>query len=117
MTPRPGCRKIVLATNICETSVTIADCVCGFKSECKAKDRSCSRVQPGICCKLYWLRAANTVMKKQSTPELQRVLMEEVCLSILAGRRSENCMNFLLQAPQPPSIESVDNALRVLKEV
>ena len=29
MTPTPGRRKIVLATNICETSVTIADCVCG----------------------------------------------------------------------------------------
>ena len=26
-------------------------------------------------------------------------------------------MNFLLQAPQPPSVESVDNALRVLEEV
>lgn len=27
-TPKRGCRKIVLATNICETSVTIADCIC-----------------------------------------------------------------------------------------
>lgn len=27
--PRRGCQKIILATNIAETSVTIADCVCG----------------------------------------------------------------------------------------
>jgi len=56
-------------------------------------------------------------MKKQSTPELQRVPLEEVCLSILAGRLSDNCMDFLLQAPQPPSEESVSNALQVLEEV
>jgi len=142
MTPMPGCRKIVLATNICETSVTIADCVCvidtglerqivqnkrsststlvkNWCSRASAKQRAgrAGRVQPGICCKLYSSRTANTVMKKQATPELQRVPLEEVCLSILAGRLSDNCMNFLLQAPQPPSVESVDNALRVLEEV
>lgn len=26
---RAGCQKIILSTNICETSVTIPDCVCG----------------------------------------------------------------------------------------
>ncbi len=81
-------------------------------------------------------------MKKQSTPELQRVPLEEgrisrlfiysryqslidssfkssslVCLSILAGKLSDNCMDFLLQAPQPPSEESVSSALKVLEEV
>ena len=29
MKPRQGCQKIILGTNILETSVTIADCVCG----------------------------------------------------------------------------------------
>lgn len=50
-------------------------------------------------------------------PELQRVPLEEVCLSILAGGLSSNCMEFLSQAPQPPSEESIRKALILLKEV
>lgn len=56
-------------------------------------------------------------MKQQSMPELQRVPLEEVCLSILAGGLAANCTNFLLQAPQPPEEVSVQAALRVLEEV
>lgn len=56
-------------------------------------------------------------MKQQSMPELQRVPLEEVCLSILAGRLAANCTNFLLQAPQPPEEVSVQAALTVLEEV
>jgi len=122
--------------------VTIADCVCvidtglcrevvqnkrsststlitDWCSRASAKQRAgrAGRVQPGICCKMYSSNTANVVMKKQATPELQRVPLEEVCLSILAGRLSDNCMGFLLQAPQPPSQESVKNALQVLEEV
>ena len=75
------------------------------------------RVRPGICCKLFSSRTANRVMKDQSIPELQRVPLDEVCLSILAGRLSSNCLDFLSQAPQPPSEESVNKALLLLKEV
>ncbi|GFH56966.1 hypothetical protein CTEN210_13442 [Chaetoceros tenuissimus] len=139
-TPKRGCRKIVLATNICETSVTIADCICVIdtglerqvvqsKSTSTLKTMWCSRasakqragragrVQAGICCKLYSSKTANYTMKKQSAPELMRVPLEEVCLSILAGNLSDNCMDFLLQAPQPPTNEAVQSALKVLEEV
>ncbi len=74
------------------------------------------RVQSGICCKLYSSNTASK-MKKQSVPELQRIPLEEVCLTILAANLATNCMDFLMQAPQPPSNDAVTRALKVLEEV
>jgi len=55
--------------------------------------------------------------KKTSEPELKRVPLEEVCLSILASGLGKDCEDFLRQAPQPPSDDSVQAALNVLEEV
>jgi len=56
-------------------------------------------------------------MKATSEPELKRVPLEEVCLSILASGLGKDCEDFLSQAPQPPSDDSVQAALNVLEEV
>ena len=56
-------------------------------------------------------------MKAASEPELKRVPLEEVCLSILASGLGKDCEDFLRQAPQPPSDDSVQAALTVLEEV
>ena len=56
-------------------------------------------------------------MKKSSEPELKRVPLEEVCLSILASGLGKDCEDFLMQAPQPPSNDSVQEALNVLEDV
>ena len=56
-------------------------------------------------------------MKKQSIPELQRMPLEEVCLMILAGNLATDCMSFLMQAPQPPTSDAVNVALKVLEDV
>jgi ATP-dependent RNA helicase DHX29 len=139
---KAGCRKIILSTNIAETSVTIPSVVCvidagrvrevrqnkrtststlvtDWCSKASAKQRAgrAGRVQPGICLKLYSSLTANVVMKDASEPELRRVPLEEICLSILASGFSSSCREFLLQAPQPPSEESIQAALTVLLEV
>ena len=56
-------------------------------------------------------------MKEASQPEIRRVPLEDVCLSILAGSFADNCMSFLSQTPQPPAEEAVKSALRILHEV
>jgi len=139
--PKNGCQKIIIATNIAETSITIDDCVCVIdsgicrevmqdknsstsklvttwcsKASSKQRAGRAGRVQPGICCRLYSSKTASK-MKKQSTPELQRIPLEEVCLKILAANLATNCMDFLMNAPQPPSNENVTRALKVLEEV
>jgi ATP-dependent RNA helicase DHX29 len=139
---RSGCRKVLLATNIAETSVTIPDVVCVIdcglvreirydkryattklvldwcsKASIKQRSGRAGRVQEGICCRLYSSRTANHVMKDHSTPELQRMALEDVCISILAGKLSRNCSDFLMQAPQPPPADAISLAIRILHEV
>ncbi|KAL7495788.1 hypothetical protein ACHAWT_004152 [Skeletonema menzelii] len=134
--------KIILGTNICETSITLPDVVCVIdcgrvrqvtrnkrtggsmliqqwcaKSSCKQRAGRAGRVQPGMCLKLYSSNTAEYIMKAESEPELRRVPLEEVCMSILASGFSQNCMQFLSQAPQPPSIDSVRAAVEVLHQV
>jgi HrpA-like RNA helicase len=88
-------------------------------SRASAKQRAgrAGRVQPGICLKLYSSHTALVTMKEASQPEIRRVPLEDVCLSILAGSFAPNCMEFLNQTPQPPAEEAVRSALRILQNV
>ncbi|CAB9507370.1 DExH-box ATP-dependent RNA helicase DExH7, chloroplastic [Seminavis robusta] len=140
--PRKGCRKLILATNIAETSVTIPDVVCvidagrvrevrvdkrtstsrlvtDWCSQASAKQRAgrAGRVQPGICLKLYSSWTDTATMKENAQPEIRRVPLEDVCLSILAGSFASSCMEFLQETPQPPAEEAVRSALRILCDV
>lgn len=133
---------LVLSTNIAETSVTIPDVVCVIDtgrvkeirqskrfltsqlatvwcSKASAKQRSgrAGRVQSGICLKLYSSCTAERIMQTASLPELQRVPLEEICLSILACGFAISCSEFLAQAPQPPTTQSIEAALSVLNDI
>jgi HrpA-like RNA helicase len=163
-----GCRKIIISTNIAETSVTIPEVthvidsgrvreiqrdkrhltrklVATWCSRASAKQRagragkfhkaplcdvrspfthsfSCltcftGRVQPGVCLKLFSSRTENNVMKADTDPELKRIPLEEVCLTILAAGYTERCIDFLSQTPQPPVEDAVRSALQVLKDL
>lgn len=104
--PPPGCRKIVLSTNIAETAVTIDDIVYVIdsgrmkeksydpyndvstlqsswisKASAKQREGRAGRCQPGVCYHLYSkFRAA--ALPDFQIPELKRMPIEELCLQV-----------------------------------
>uniref|UniRef100_A0A2P2LSR0 RNA helicase n=1 Tax=Rhizophora mucronata TaxID=61149 RepID=A0A2P2LSR0_RHIMU len=138
--PEDGVRKIVLATNMAETSITINDVV--FVVDCgKAKETSydalnntpcllpswvskaaarqrrgrAGRVQPGECYRLY-PRCVYDAFANYQSPELLRTPLQSLCLQIKSlqlGSISE----FLSRALQPPEPLSVQNAVEYLKVI
>lgn len=103
----PGCRKIVLSTNIAETAITIDDGVyvidsgrlkeksydpysnvstlqSSWVSKASAQQREgrAGRCQPGICYHLFSKFQAASMLEFQ-LPEIRRMPMEELCLQVL----------------------------------
>ncbi|XP_017146133.1 putative ATP-dependent RNA helicase DHX57 [Drosophila miranda] len=139
-----GKRKIVLSTNIAETSVTIDDCVfvvdCGLmKEKCfdsnrnmesldlvwvsraNAKQRKgrAGRVMPGVCIHLYTSYRFHQHILGQPVPEIQRVPLEQIVLRIktLETFASRNTLSVLLETLEAPSEDSVLGALTRLRDV
>ncbi|XP_057415627.1 DExH-box ATP-dependent RNA helicase DExH3 [Lotus japonicus] len=138
--PEGGVRKIVLATNMAETSITINDVV--FVVDCgKAKETSydainntpcllpswiskaasrqrrgrAGRVQPGECYHLY-PKCVYDAFADYQLPELLRTPLQSLCLQIKTlqlGSISE----FLSRALQQPEPLSVQNAIEYLKTI
>ncbi|KAL0362125.1 UNVERIFIED_CONTAM: DExH-box ATP-dependent RNA helicase DExH6 [Sesamum calycinum] len=139
--PPPGCRKIVLSTNIAETSVTIDDVVyvidsgrmkeksydpynnvstlhSSWVSKASAKQREgrAGRCQPGICYHLYSkLRAAS--LPDFQVPEIKRMPIEELCLQVKLIDPSCNIGEFLQKTLDPPVYETIRNAIIVLQDI
>uniref|UniRef100_A0A2K6FDA9 RNA helicase n=1 Tax=Propithecus coquereli TaxID=379532 RepID=A0A2K6FDA9_PROCO len=117
--PPAGVRKIILSTNIAETSITVNDVVFVIdsgkvKEVCMVKAGRC---RPGICFRLFSrLRFQN--MLEFQTPELLRMPLQELCLhtKLLAP---VNCpiADFLMKAPEPPPALIVRNAVQMLKTI
>lgn len=137
-----GIRKIVISTNIAETSVTIEDIVYvvdtgKHKERRHDASRSMSmlvedmisvananqrkgragRVREGVCYSLYTKACYEERMKKYQTPEIMRVPLEEMILQIHHLNLSNTADEFLAKVLQPPQKKSVIGAISNLVHV
>ncbi|XP_074546808.1 3'-5' RNA helicase YTHDC2 [Halichoeres trimaculatus] len=138
----PGVRKIILSTNIAETSITINDVVFVIDSG-KVKEKSfdtlsrvsmlktvwiskasalqrkgrAGRCRPGICFHLFSrLRFSN--MLTFQVPQLLRMPLQDLCLQTkLLAPSSCPIAEFLSKAPQPPPAHAIRNAVHMLKTI
>ncbi|XP_010077327.1 PREDICTED: probable ATP-dependent RNA helicase YTHDC2 [Pterocles gutturalis] len=140
--PPSGVRKIILSTNIAETSITVNDVVFVIDSG-KMKEKSFDALSCVTMLKMVWISKASAIQRKGragrckpgvcfhlfsrlrfqnmldfQTPELLRMPLQELCLhtKLLAPI---NCpiVDFLMKAPDPPPALIVRNAVQMLKTI
>jgi ATP-dependent RNA helicase DHX36 len=134
-----GCRKVILATNIAETSVTIPDvryvvdtgklrekhydpvrgitklqCTWISKSNSKQRAGRAGRVQDGHYYALFSKDRIGT-MRATGLPELLRSDLQEVCLDIKAQSFTAPIAEFLSDAIEPPPPQAVTHAIKSLQ--
>ncbi|KAG7344957.1 ATP-dependent helicase HrpA [Nitzschia inconspicua] len=139
--PASGVRKIVVSTNIAETSITIEDVVfvvdtgrvkenrrdevnetptleeC-WVSRASAKQRRgrAGRVRPGIAYHLFSTHTHDSDLQEYQLPEMLRVGIEDLVLQILVLDLGEPTA-FLKKALDPPSDLALSNSLKMLEQL
>uniref|UniRef100_A0A8D0GSB7 ATP-dependent RNA helicase DHX29 n=1 Tax=Sphenodon punctatus TaxID=8508 RepID=A0A8D0GSB7_SPHPU len=138
--PPPGIRKIVLATNIAETGITIPDVVFvidtgrtkenryhessqmssleeTFVSKASALQRQgrAGRVRDGFCFRMYTRERFESFLE-YSVPEILRVPLEELCLHIMKCNLGSP-EDFLSRALDPPQPQVISNAMNLLRKI
>ena len=139
--PPPGVRKIVLATNIAETGVTIPDITCvvdtgkhkemrfderrqlsrltqSFISRANAKQRRgrAGRVQEGLCFHLFTKYRHDNLMTDQQTPEMLRLSLQDLVMRTKICKLGD-IEATLSEALDPPSSKNIRRAIDALIEV
>ncbi|CAL0330726.1 unnamed protein product [Lupinus luteus] len=139
--PPGNIRKVVIATNIAETSITIDDVIyvidCGkhkesrynpqkklssmvedWISQANARQRRgrAGRVKPGICFCLYTRHRFERLMRPYQVPEMLRMPLVELCLQIKLLSLGY-IKPFLSEAIDPPKVEAMSSAISLLFEV
>uniref|UniRef100_A0A671M4S5 RNA helicase n=1 Tax=Sinocyclocheilus anshuiensis TaxID=1608454 RepID=A0A671M4S5_9TELE len=140
-TPK-GVRKIILSTNIAETSITVNDVVFVIDSG-KVKEKAydalsnvtmlkmvwiskasalqrkgrAGRCRPGVCFHLFSRLRFNNMLEHQ-VPQLLRMPLQELCLHTkLLAPITCPIAEFLSKAPEPPHLNTVKHAVQMLKTI
>ena len=141
--PAPfGMTKLVLATNVAETSLTIPDVVavfdsgrskklafdektqlaslrlgwCSLASAAQRKGRA-GRVRPGVCVRLYTAAESAANQPERDAPELQTAPLESLVMHAMLTSPARDPEAALAATPDPPSREAVRAATRRLRAV
>lgn len=140
--PAPmGLTKIILSTNVAETSITIPDCTMvidtakekqssfdpvnrmpllleRFASQDSLRQRRgrAGRVRPGVCYKLI-SKKQYAKISAHGTPEIKRCALEQTILSLLFLGLEDGSGDFLRSMIDPPTQESIDSALMCLEQL
>lgn len=136
-----GCRKIILGTNIAETSITIPDvqyvvdtgklrekqydqmrritklqCTWVSKSNSKQRAGRAGRVQNGHYYALF-SKARYESFRAIGLPELLRADLQETCLDVKAQSFKTPIREFLAEAIEPPAPSAVHSAVLSLQSL
>nr|XP_054752166.1 ATP-dependent RNA helicase DHX30-like [Lytechinus pictus] len=139
--PPVGVRKVVLATNVAETSITIGDVVYVVntgnhkeerfdsdlgvscldlhwtsKANIKQRKGRAGRRQPGECFHLF----DEDVYKKMSqfqTAEILRIPLEQIVVQAKVHDDGVSAEKFLAQAIEPPPSQAVSSAIDLLQDL
>ncbi|KAK5169076.1 uncharacterized protein LTR77_006385 [Saxophila tyrrhenica] len=139
--PPPGVRKVVIATNIAETGITIPDVTCvidtgkhremrfderrqmsrltqSFVARANAKQRRgrAGRVQEGMCFHLFTRYRFENLMAEQQSPEMLRLSLQDLVMRVKICRLG-NIEDALAEALDPPSSKNVRRAIDALIDV
>lgn len=139
--PPPGHRKIVLATNIAETGITIPDVTCvidtgkhremrfderrqlsrlidTFISRANAKQRRgrAGRVQEGLCFHLFTKYRHDSILSDQQTPEMLRLSLQDLAIRVKICKIG-GIEETLSEALDPPSAKNIRRAIDALIDV
>ncbi|KAF0316525.1 ATP dependent RNA [Colletotrichum asianum] len=141
LVPPPGFRKVVLATNIAETGITIPDVTCvidtgkhremrfderrqlsrlidTFISRANAKQRRgrAGRVQEGLCFHLFTKHRHDSLMSDQQTPEMLRLSLQDLAIRVKICKIG-GIEETLSEALDPPSARNIRRAVDALIDV
>eukprot|EP00742_Colponemidia_sp_Colp-10_P012008 GILJ01013424.1.p1 GENE.GILJ01013424.1~~GILJ01013424.1.p1 ORF type:complete len:1443 (+),score=258.53 GILJ01013424.1:102-4331(+) len=136
-----GRRKVVLSTNIAETSITVEDVVFVIdtslvkemrfdpvkrmsglvttwtsQASCRQRRGRAGRVRPGHCFRLLFKSQFNSLLK-DTPPEIHRIRIEQLLLQIKRMHPGKRLNEFVASFIEPPSSESIHAGVKSLLEV